>query len=84
MGLKKGQTNNPKGRPKGSQNTFNRNVKDAILDAYEKLGGLDGFVNWAVDNQTEYYRMFGRLAPIETKSQVEGALNLNVLTGIPE
>ena len=32
MGLKKGQTNNPAGRPKGTINKANRELRDMIKD----------------------------------------------------
>ena len=32
MGLKKGQTNNPAGRPKGAINKANRELRDMIKD----------------------------------------------------
>ena len=38
MGLKKGQINNPKGRPKGSKNVATKEIKDMTLNALTKAG----------------------------------------------
>jgi hypothetical protein len=36
MGLKKGQTNNRKGRPKGSENKVNKPIRECITSLVEK------------------------------------------------
>ena len=36
-GLPKGKTNNPNGRPKGSQNKLQKNIVEQLLDIHEKL-----------------------------------------------
>lgn len=36
MGLKKGQTNNPEGRPKGSRNKVNKELRKMIKDFLEE------------------------------------------------
>jgi hypothetical protein len=35
MGLHKGMTNNPNGRPKGSQNLINKEIREKILELLE-------------------------------------------------
>jgi hypothetical protein len=58
------------GRPKGSTNKIPRRVKEDIIEVFEALGGTDGMLNWALaddKNKTEFYRMYGRLAPTEQK-----------------
>lgn len=53
------------GRPIGSRNRWNRNVKDAILETFELLDGVDGLVKWARRNPTEFYKGFFKLIPRE-------------------
>ena len=82
MGLKKGQTNNPKGRPKGAKDKVQRCVKESILNVYESLGGDEAFHNWAVMEQTEFYKLFAKLLPKDLNAKVEGSLSVEVLTGV--
>ena len=56
------------GRPKGSTNKIPRVAKENIIQAFEELGGVDGLVNWAKTdpkNQGDFYKIYGRLLPIE-------------------
>jgi hypothetical protein len=56
------------GRPKGSTNKIPRVAKENIIKAFEDLGGVEGMVNWAKadpKNQGEFYKIYGRLLPIE-------------------
>jgi hypothetical protein len=58
------------GRPKGATNKIPKQVKENIVAVFDELGGLDGMVEWARSdpkNQTEFYRFYSRLAPIEQK-----------------
>lgn len=54
-----------KGRPKGSLNKTTKSVKEALVAAFEKRGGVDSLVKWAKENETEFYKLWGRLAPTE-------------------
>lgn len=56
------------GRPKGSTNKIPRVAKENIIQAFEELGGIEGLVNWAKSdpkNQGDFYKIYGRLLPIE-------------------
>lgn len=56
------------GRPKGSTNKIPRVAKENIIQAFEELGGIEGLVNWAKadpKNQGDFYKIYGRLLPIE-------------------
>jgi hypothetical protein len=62
------------GRPKGSTNKIPRVAKENIIQAFEELGGVDGLVNWAKTdpkNQGDFYKIYGRLLPIE--NNISGA-----------
>jgi len=76
MGLNKGQTNNPGGRPKGTKNKFTGNVKEMFLTVFVSLQN-DSKTNleaWAKNNPTEFYKLMGRLMPkeIEVKQRLIG------------
>jgi hypothetical protein len=56
------------GRPKGSTNKIPRVAKENIIQAFEELGGIEGLVNWAKSdpkNHGDFYKIYGRLLPIE-------------------
>ena len=40
-------------------------MKEALLEAFEKLGGLDGLVKWGEDNRTEFYKLWVKLLPAQ-------------------
>ena len=72
--IKKRLTRAGMGRPKGSPNKVNASMKQAIADAFEKLGGTDRMVQWAMEDPkhlTEFYKLAARLIPVETN--VSGA-----------
>ena len=53
------------GRPKGSVNKFTE-LKDASLEAFDRLDGVDGLVKWAErsnDNRGHFYQMITKLLP---------------------
>ena len=47
------------GRPKGSRNRYTQ-LKEAFLEVFNKLGGVDGMVTWAKKNdknRAQFYHM---------------------------
>ena len=61
----KGHTNNPNGRPKGKQNKTTTAMKEAFILAFEKRGGIEALMTWADANETEFYRIIGKMIPKE-------------------
>jgi hypothetical protein len=55
------------GRPKGMPNKTTASVKAAIIEAFEKRGGVPALVRWAEDDPTEFYKLWGRIAPTEVE-----------------
>ena len=62
------------GRPKGGLNKTTKSVKEAITEAFEKRGGVTKLIAWADDNETEFYKLWGRLIPTDVK--VSGEVNI--------
>lgn len=62
------------GRPKGVPNKVTRVFKEAVLRAYEGIGGDDTFTAWALQNQTDFYKIASRLIPTEVSQTVDGEL----------
>ena len=77
----KGKTLPPnagKGRPKGSTNKVNAEVKSMIRDALEQAGGVDYLVACAHDPKTKaaFLSLVGKLAPMTLAGDEENPLKL--------
>ena len=59
------------GRQKGTPNQLTGAFREAVLIAYENIGGHEAFSKWAAENQTEFYRIAARLIPTEIKGPSE-------------
>lgn len=66
------------GRPKGSKNKATLAIKEAVLQAFVRLGDVDGLVAWAQENRTEFYKIAARLIPTETHVEAPGGLNFTL------
>jgi len=65
MPFKSGESGNPNGRPKGSENKFT-NLKKDFLQAYEDIGGLKELKNWIKEskrNQAMFYQWITKMLP---------------------
>ena len=65
-----------KGRKKGVPNKATASVKAAILEAFDQRGGVQALVKWAAANETEFYKLWGRLAPQEVSGPDGGPIPL--------
>lgn len=53
------------GRPRGSPNKLTKAAREAFELAFDQLGSVDALVKWARANQSEFYRLYARLIPME-------------------
>ena len=55
-------------------------IHDEFAKAYQNLGGTTGLTDWAEDNQTDFYKLFAKLAPtpqaVKHSGEVKIALSL--------
>ena len=82
MTFKPGQSGNPAGRKKGSQNRSTRALKEALLRAGDRAGGVDpdgnprGVEGWllelAADDPKAFASLLGRLLPTEQRISGDG------------
>lgn len=61
------------GRKKGTPNKVTTAFKEAVLDAFNQMGGTDALLTWGMQNQTEFYKIAARLIPAESSVAVSGA-----------
>ncbi|MCP3679010.1 MAG: hypothetical protein GY782_01415 [Gammaproteobacteria bacterium] len=73
MGFEKGNKYGA-GRPKGMKNRLTNDVRACFHKVYNEMGhnievdgkkqtGHEAFLMWARDNQTEFYRLYGKMIP---------------------
>ena len=74
------------GRKKGTPNKRTTEVKAALQTAFEGIGGVKTLEGWANENKTEFYKLWGKMLPVEMKTPEGSALLLKVidLTGEPD
>lgn len=54
--------------------TYNKvgaEVQGHFLSVFNQLGGQEAFANWAMRNQTEFYRHYTRLLPTEVTAAID-------------
>lgn len=53
------------GRKAGVPNKRSAAVKDALIQAFEELGGIPALVKWGRKSPDEFYKLWGRLMAIQ-------------------
>lgn len=49
----------------GKPNKLTMAAKEAFQYAFDGIGGQDALAKWGRDNQTEFYKLFARLIPVQ-------------------
>jgi len=82
MAAPKGQ---PKkgGRKKGTPNKQTADMRAAMVEAFDKAGGVEWLVKLSQDDPRTFAGLVGKIIPNEIKATVEGELVLNVVTNVP-
>ena len=62
------------GRPKGSLNKTTKAIKEMVVEALDKAGGVEYLLTQATANPTAFLRLVGKTLPL----QVAGELDHNV------
>jgi len=69
-----------KGRPKGAPNKTTTLAKQAIAEAFDKLGGTDALVTWAMlndDNRKVFYsQIWTKILPLQVTGEDGGPLQV--------
>jgi hypothetical protein len=70
------------GRKPGSPNKVTASVKEALVAAFDQMGGTQALVVWGMENQTEFYKLWAKLLPQEVKNEVSGPNGGTIPTSI--
>jgi len=53
------------GRPKGVPNKISGTAKENFVCVFNRLGGTAEMARWANENQTEFYKLYAKLLPLQ-------------------
>jgi hypothetical protein len=65
------------GRKKGTPNKITAAVKDALVMAFDELGGVKSLVAWGRENQTEFYKLWVKVLPQEVNANLNGSITVS-------
>lgn len=68
------------GRPKGQQNKLNRELKQMILDALDKAGGVTYLTTQAKANPKAFMSLLGRVLPLQVTGEGGGPIEFAQIT----
>lgn len=81
MAAPKGHPHYGGGRKKGQQNASTVAAKEAFALAFKGIGGVTALRGWAEENQTEFFKLYARLIPVDVNAGGELTVLLKDLTG---
>ncbi len=64
------------GRKKHTPNKLSASAKEALSQAFQKLGDVDGLVEWAKANRSVFYQIWSKLLPHELSGPDGSAIQL--------
>lgn len=67
-----------KGRRKGVPNRTTAVLKDAIMAAFDQVGGVEYLAGIAVTEPKAFCALLGRVLPTEVKADVDGSVTINI------
>lgn len=88
MAFKKGESGNPNGRAKGSQNKITKAFKDILTETIHKLEdnsdksedeAKTGLLAFAKENPKEFYKIASKLVPQEMVGDFTGEVTIRVV-----
>ena len=55
------------GRKHGVPNKISSTVKQNVINVFDRLGGEDHMVNWAIENPNQFYNIYAKLMPTQSE-----------------
>ena len=68
----KGQSGNPAGRHPGTPNRVTSAVREAVLAAFDEVGGKNYLVRLAQDDPKTFCALLARLVPMQLRAELDG------------
>lgn len=72
------------GRPAGAKNKLTGDLRAAIIESFEQVGGVDYLVAAALSNPKAYLSLLSKIVPREIEADINAKLALHVLSGVPD
>ena len=66
------------GRRPGSPNKTTRVFREAVLGAFEDMGGQSALLKWGQENPTEFFKICARLIPTEVIGSGDSPVALKI------
>lgn len=66
------------GRPKGSANKLTKDIKAAIIEAFEKAGGADYLAKVAKEQPQVFCALLGRVMPLQVTGEGGGPVQVQI------
>lgn len=63
------------GKKAGSVNKMSMTVKDNVVAVFHGIGGTEKMTSWAMDNQTEFYKLYSKLLPTDVNVAADLTIN---------
>ena len=60
-----------RGRPKGSLNKTTKAIKEMVVEALDKAGGVDYLIGQATTNPTAFLTLVGKTLPLQVAGEME-------------
>jgi hypothetical protein len=76
---------NRSGRPKGAKNKTTVAAKEAIAEAFERLGGVDALVTWAnkEDNAKVFYsQIWPKIVPLQVGGDPDSPHRIEIVSRV--
>lgn len=71
-----------KGRPKGSSNKLTKSVREAILVAFEQVGGAEYLATMAVQQPQAFMTLLGKVLPTQIDANVNDKRSITLNFGV--
>lgn len=62
------------GRKAGTPNKLSATVKDNVIAVFDAIGGTKNMTTWAKTNETEFYRLYSKLMPLQLTGDPESPI----------
>lgn len=70
------------GRQKGTPNKVTATVRESILAAFDRVGGVDYLAAQAVANPQAFMTLLGKVLPMQITGEDGGPVRIEVVTGV--